>query len=298
MDETGYVDGSERYPEKDGYTFLGWEDKDGNLVESRTPITEDCTFTARYISDSELTHGVDIAFGKNIDVIRYSPFFKVYQINYEVLPVDAQDKKVQWSSSDERIATVDDDGRVLFNDTGKAPGTTRIRVEIDCYNEESQEYISAEKYCTVTVIEKPAPGWSQIDGKWYYYDQDGNAVTGLQKITDTWYYFDNNGVMQTGWVSDGGKWYYMNSSGAMVTGWQTVNGTWYYFKSGGDMAAGEWCGGYWLNANGSWTYQPKGSWKKNNQGWWFGDTSGWFAKNTTQRIDNVWYRFDAAGYWK
>ena len=255
-------------------------------------------------------------------------------IDAQVLPKLAEMSDIWFIAEDLQIASVSRNGIV----TGKAPGTTRIRVETDCYNEESQEYISAEKYCTVTVIEKPAPGWSQIDGKWYYYDQDGNAVTGWQKITDTWYYFDNNGVMQTGWVldggkwyymnssgamatgwisdggkwyyinssgammtgwvSDGGKWYYMNSSGAMVTGWQTVNGTWYYFKSGGDMAAGEWCGGYWLNANGSWTYQPKGSWKKNNQGWWFGDTSGWFAKNTTQRIDNVWYRFDAAGYWK
>ena len=103
--------------------------------------------------------------------------------------------------------------------------------------------------------------------------------------------------MATGWVKDGDTWYYMNSSGAMVTGWVKVNNTWYYMKSSGAMAANEWCEGYWLNANGSWTYQPKGSWKKNNQGWWFGDTSGWYAKSTTQKIDGVDYTFNAAGYW-
>ena len=83
----------------------------------------------------------------------------------------------------------------------------------------------------------------------------------------------------------------------MVTGWYKDGSIWYYLKSSGAMAASEWCGGYWLNANGSWTYKPVGSWKKNGYGWWFGDTSGWYAKNSTIKIDDVWYKFNAAGYW-
>ena len=83
--------------------------------------------------------------------------------------------------------------------------------------------------------------------------------------------------MQTGWVKDGESWYYLKSSGA--------------------MAASEWCEGYWLNANGTWTYQYKGSWKQDSKGWWFGDTSGWYAKSTTVKIDNVNYTFNASGYW-
>ena len=161
-------------------------------------------------------------------------------------------------------------------------------------------------------------GWVQTEkwenGKtiyvWYYHDPaSGKAVSGWHKIDEKWYYFsdfqyidDGAGkysgcVMQTGWVKDGNTWYYMNSSGAMVTGWQKVNGTWYFFKSNGAMAANEWCEGYWLNANGSWTYQPRGSWKQNSTGWWFGDTSDWYAKSSIQKIDNVYYTFNAAGYW-
>lgn len=141
-------------------------------------------------------------------------------------------------------------------------------------------------------------GWQQISGKWYYFNEAGERQSGWVYVNDNWYYLDPvTGIMQTGWVKIGDVWYYLSGSGAMVTGWQQIGGTWYFFKPGGIMAANEWCSGYWLNANGSWTYPYRGSWKKNNTGWWFGDTSGWYAKNTSQMIDGELYQFNAAGYW-
>ena len=143
------------------------------------------------------------------------------------------------------------------------------------------------------------PGWNQDGDNWVFYDDSYHQVKGWLKDGGKWYFLDKvTGIMKTGWVDDEGTWYYMNASGAMQTGWQKIGNTWYYLKNSGAMAANEWCGGYWLNANGSWTYQPIGSWKKNSVGWWFGDTSGWYAKNTTQKIDGVDYTFDANGYWK
>ena len=142
-------------------------------------------------------------------------------------------------------------------------------------------------------------GWLSDGGKWYFMDKEtGIMTTGWVKDNGKWYFMDKEtGIMATGWVKDEGTWYYMNTSGAMQTGWLKDGNTWYYLKSSGAMAANEWCEGYWLNANGSWTYQPKGSWKKDSKGWWFGDTSGWYAKSTVQKIDGVDYTFDAAGYW-
>ena len=141
-------------------------------------------------------------------------------------------------------------------------------------------------------------GWLQVGSTWYYLNPETCVMeTGWVKVNGTWYYMKESGAMATGWVKDGDTWYYMNTSGAMVTGWVKVNNTWYYMKSSGAMAANEWCDGYWLNANGSWTYQPRGSWKQNSTGWWFGDTSGWYAKSTTQKINGVNYTFNAAGYW-
>jgi len=84
----------------------------------------------------------------------------------------------------------------------------------------------------------------------------------------------------------------------MVTGWKTISGKTYYFKSGGAMAAKEWCSGYWLNADGTWTYPYKAKWTHNSKGWWYGDTSGWYAKNVTIIIDGKSYTFDAQGYMK
>ena len=140
-------------------------------------------------------------------------------------------------------------------------------------------------------------GWQKISNKWYYFKDSGAMVTGWQKISDKWYYFKDSGVMATGWLNLNGKYYYFASGGVMQTGWLKINDVWYFFKPSGVMAAGEWYGGYWLNANGSWTYTYKGSWKQNAKGWWFGDTSGWYAKNCTITIDDKPYTFDANGYW-
>ncbi len=143
---------------------------------------------------------------------------------------------------------------------------------------------------------EPAIGWKQISGKWYYFDQLGIMQTGWQKISNKWYYFRSSGAMQTGWQKISNKWYYFKSSGAMQTGWLTIGDKTYYLKSNGVMAAKEWCKGYWLNKDGTWTYPYKASWKQNSKGWWYGDTSGWYAKNTTIIIDGKSYSFDAKGY--
>ena len=62
------------------------------------------------------------------------------------------------------------------------------------------------------------------------------------------------------------------------------------------MASKEYVQGYWLNANGAWTYQYIASWKHDSKGWWYGDASGWYAKNGSFTIDGKLYDFDASGY--
>lgn len=180
------------------------------------------------------------------------------------------------------------------------------------FNELPQEYVyiyravmekksmdGRDIWCLHSLTQEPYnnSGWKLIDGNWYYYGQSGKPVTGWQAINGTWYYFYPSGEMAIGWVNDGGTWYYMNGSGTMTSGWQQIGGVWYFFKPSGAMAANEWYSGYWLNANGSWTYGAIGSWHQDANGWWFGDTSGWYAMNGVVRINGVDYRFNAAGYW-
>ena len=64
------------------------------------------------------------------------------------------------------------------------------------------------------------------------------------------------------------------------------------------MATSEWCSGYYLNADGAWTYPYKASWKKDSKGWYYSDTSGWYAKNETITIDGKKYTFRSNGYLK
>ena len=117
-------------------------------------------------------------------------------------------------------------------------------------------------------------GWKLVADAWYYFDGNGKMQTGWQKISGSWYFFESSGGMAYGWKKVGGTWYYMNECGIMVTGWQQIGGVWYFFKPSGAMAENEYCGGYWLNAGGAWTYEYKASWKQDSKGWWYGDDSG------------------------
>lgn len=117
----------EDHPEKEGYTFLGWADEDGNYIDTRTQIVRDMTVRAQYVSDSEATHGKDIAFRKDSDVISYNIHASSYQIDYCVLPRDAADQKVEWSSSDESYASVDENGIITFRGPGQVTVTASLK---------------------------------------------------------------------------------------------------------------------------------------------------------------------------
>ena len=168
---------------------------------------------------------------------------------------------------------------------------------------------------TPTPASKPKSKWVQQNSNWYYYDKNGNKVTGWykvgswylfnkqgvmltgwQQVGGTWYYLGGDGAMRTGWLQLHGTWYYLDSSGAMKSGWQQIGGVWYYFKKDGSMAANEYCGGYWLSSNGAWTYHAKASWYRNSKGWYYQDSTGWYAKNCTIKIDGKDYKFNSAGY--
>ena len=75
--------------------------------------------------------------------------------------------------------------------------------------------------------------------KTYYFDADGNKVTGKQTINNATYFFNKDGVMQTGWKKTDDGTYYLGDNGAAVIGWQTIEEDDYYFDNSGIMATGE-----------------------------------------------------------
>lgn len=139
-------------------------------------------------------------------------------------------------------------------------------------------------------------GWVEVKDKWYYMDEHGVMCTGFRWIGSYQYYFNEDGVMQTGWFEFEEYWFFFDEDGRGVTGWQRIGFNQYYFKAGGQMAASEYIDGYWLGANGAWTYKYRASWHHSFKGWWYGDETGWYARNEILTIDGVEYAFDINGY--
>jgi len=107
------------------------------------------------------------------------------------------------------------------------------------------------------VMTSMAGQWINVNGAYWYKNENGSAYTGWLLDKGTWYYLDpSSGYMRTGWVLDNGKWYFLDrSSGGMQTGWVFDNGKWYYCYSDGSMCAGGWLDEgskrYYLNADGA-----------------------------------------------
>ncbi len=146
-------------------------------------------------------------------------------------------------------------------------------------------------------------GWYNANGIWFYYDSNGNMVTGWlyrgqENGINIWYYFNESGAMITGWKYINGWWYYFNSSGRMAVGWTKINGTWYYMGPGGAMYSG------WQKINGSWYYMNSSGgmvtgWQYINSKWYFFNSSGimavgWLYRGTNNS-NEIWYYFDGSG---
>lgn len=74
----------------------------------------------------------------------------------------------------------------------------------------------------------------------YYFDEDGNKVTGWETINDSRYYFNKDGIMQKNmWKETKKATYYLSEQGPVLTGWQEIDGATYYFNQDGKMQTGK-----------------------------------------------------------
>ena len=137
-------------------------------------------------------------------------------------------------------------------------------------------------------------GWKMIGDKWYYFESDyGNRIANAwQKIDGKMYFFNQDGVMQTGWVADDKGIHYCNGSGALITGRQQIDGKWYYFEKNYGLRVTD----GWQKIDGKMYYfdgdgQMLSGWVTDEKGTHYCDDSGALVIGWRQ-IDGKWYYFE------
>ncbi|ORJ32352.1 N-acetylmuramoyl-L-alanine amidase [Streptococcus oralis subsp. tigurinus] len=139
--------------------------------------------------------------------------------------------------------------------------------------------------------DKPALNWKQIQGKWYYFDQDGNR---LHSTIYKGYAFDQDGVMvENSWTNLDNQWYYADSSGRLALNtWKKINGSWYYFDQTGSMLSNTAVDGYLLTKSGA---MAEKGWTKLDQNWYYVTPSSRISQDKWEKINGSWYYFDKNG---
>lgn len=145
--------------------------------------------------------------------------------------------------------------------------------------------------------------WKKVSGYWYYFDEDGFALSGgVHEVNGNLYLFDTYGKMQSGgWVYYSYNWYYADpgNDSVLYTGMKTIGGKKYIFGEWGQMYEGdifEYEGvEYLLGTDGTvhHTFDHIG-WYQEGAQWYYCDENG-IVRNDIKQIGNAWYGFDYDG---
>lgn len=201
---------------KKKYMFMGWEDESGKVYQDKekVTITENLILTAKweYIggSDSGSSGGGG---GSGKGPIPQTPQNNIVTLEISSLKVIA--------------ATVNGDASTWSYD----PLTNNWKLNVVTGNGEilplSNGFYLVNK--AVSVIVNGAYVSSVVNDT-YYFDQNGNMVTGWIKTADNnWYFFESaktadEGKMALGWKNISGSWYYFNADGSMMKNGITPDG--------------------------------------------------------------------------
>ncbi|MBC6012947.1 RICIN domain-containing protein [Holdemanella hominis] len=141
------------------------------------------------------------------------------------------------------------------NETTTVGGGSETSAKLtDGWSSDSLQYVKDGAYVTNSFAE--------IDGQKYYFDENGNKVTGFKTIGTNSYYFNESGMMQTGLQvlhdqetgiavyslrKEDGKLHYYLENGAAYSGMINLDGKIYYFDNGVQSVGEKQANGYWYN---------------------------------------------------
>lgn len=144
--------------------------------------------------------------------------------------------------------------------------------------------------------------FSNIDGNWYYFGDDGKYLTGLNKVGDQTLYFDAEGKQVKGdFATVDGKLMYFDlySGDATYSMFRLINGNWYYFDETGNAVRGfydMYIYHYYFDPQTGIQSKGKFTTLENGQVIYTDPNSGDIIMNQLKEIDGKLYSFDKQGY--
>jgi hypothetical protein len=185
-------------PEKEGYKFTTWilDEKGDNVTgdEDVNSVTKEMTLKPQYVKAEDYT---TISFRrKSYSIMADSSYNINAKVIYEQSGETAKDEMIQWTSSDQSIATVDENGVV----NGLQKGTVTIKATLTSTGETAE--------CTVKVIGNPETSicllsnseYKLVDGVLRNIPADKNIVSEVMKQIDSdsiKFYNNNNELLSS-----------------------------------------------------------------------------------------------------
>ena len=144
--------------------------------------------------------------------------------------------------------------------------------------------------------------WRNINGNWYWFDENGLMSTGIKQVGGQGYHFRENGgyvgAMYIGWSQDASdsSWYLSNASGFLQKDW-VYDGSWYYMdpktykmRTGWlEQGPSESPARYYLTGSGA---MVSDGWVLDGSDWYYAGASGALSKGWM--YNGNWYYLDPA----
>lgn len=174
-----------------------------------------------------------------------------------------------------------------------------------------------------SLVELKNNAWAEVEGKWYYVQNNAICKDEVVKIGNIYYGFDQQGAMRTNqlfhmsddreytcyaksdgklavstWMSDGINKYYFDKNGCSLLGLQTINGKKYYFGYRGAMAVNEAVedgdARYIAKADGTLIQAADNAWTQADGNWYY-VKNGKLCESEVIQISGKYYGFDENG---
>ena len=213
---------------------------------------------------------------------------------------------------------VEGNARELKKDENNQNGNDNVEETEGITNGTEKQSGLSGKLALPSKEQTVSKGWVEESDNTFYYDADGNKVTGMHKIGRKIYYFEEkngsgalvkaswvtvndkkyyampDGSLKIGWLSFGDEYYYCGEDGSIVYGKHKIDDKWYCFDEKGIRQTG------WIETeDGKRCYGlPDGSLR---EGWLsFGSTRYYCDDNAIivtgiYTVDGIVYHFDDSG---